>query len=79
MNEHAPASKFQRYRQRKRADGFRELRMWVPDLRSPVWQAALARETASIAAGAGDREWDLFVDAEIASWADWTWPADAAR
>ena len=78
MNEHVPPSKFRRYRERKRAAGLRELRMWVPDLRSPVWQAALAGEAASIAHEASrqptddEAAWDRHIDLEMASWDDWT-------
>jgi hypothetical protein len=45
MNE---ASKFARYRARKKAQGLRELRMWVPDVDAPGFQERLDREIAAI-------------------------------
>jgi len=43
MAERDP-SKFRRYRARKKAQGLREIRMWVPDVHSPEFQAQAKRE-----------------------------------
>ena len=40
--------KFRRYRERKKAQGLREVRMWVPDVRTPEFQEALRRQIAAI-------------------------------
>ena len=78
MNEHVAPNKFRRYRERKRAAGFREVRMWVPDLQSPMWQSLIERERASAkreasrAATDVEAAWDRFSELEMASWDDWT-------
>lgn len=49
MNEHsAPlqADKSRRYRERKRAAGLREVRLWLPNVTLPAFQA-LARQNAA--------------------------------
>jgi hypothetical protein len=53
MNE---ASKFARYRARKKAKGLRELRMWVPDVDAPGFQDRLDREMAAINASKENAE-----------------------
>ena len=40
--------KFRRYRERKKAQGLREVRMWIPDARTPEFQKALKRQIAAI-------------------------------
>lgn len=46
MNAPSKQSKFQAYRARKKALGLREVRMWVPDTRSPEFQAEAKRQAA---------------------------------
>lgn len=41
-----PRSKFAAYRARKKAAGLREVRMWVPDTRSPEFRKEAARQAA---------------------------------
>ena len=48
-------SKFARYRARKKAKGLREIRTWVPDVRSPAFQAQARRE-AEILRGAPEEQ-----------------------
>jgi antidote-toxin recognition MazE-like antitoxin len=48
--------KFRRYRERKKAQGMREIRMWVPDVRSPEFQEALRRQIRAMNASAEERE-----------------------
>ena len=63
MNE---ASKFARYRARKKAQGLRELRMWVPDVNSPEFKAQAERE-AKLLRGAPEEQDALdFIEAIIA-------------
>lgn len=46
MNAPPKQSKFQAYRARKKAAGLREVRMWVPDTRSPEFLAEAKRQAA---------------------------------
>ena len=50
------ASKFARYRARKKAQGLRELRMWIPDVNAPGFQQRLDREIAAINAAQDNAE-----------------------
>ena len=58
MNDASPSrqSKFQAYRARKKAAGLREVRIWVPDLRSPEMQAEARRQAALLDRSADERE-----------------------
>lgn len=55
--------KFRAYRARKRAAGFRELRMWIPDLDSPVFRAEAARQAALADQSEEEREISDFMEA----------------
>ncbi|MBA4748605.1 MAG: DUF3018 family protein [Sphingopyxis sp.] len=46
MNSPQHPDKFRVYRARKRAAGLREVRMWVPDTRSPAFRNEAARQAA---------------------------------
>ena len=50
MTDASPArqDKFRRYRARKKAQGLREIRLWVPDVNAPGFQERLAREIEAI-------------------------------
>ena len=56
MNAPPEQSKFQAYRARKRAAGLREIRMWVPDMRLPYWQAEAKRQSALLDHSEDERE-----------------------
>lgn len=58
VNDQSPArtDKFRRYREKKKAQGLRELRMWVPDVNAPGFQERLDREIADINASRSNRE-----------------------
>ena len=56
MNAPPKQSKFQAYRARKKAAGLREVRMWVPDLRSPAMQAEARRQAALLDQTEDERE-----------------------
>ena len=62
MNE---MSKFARYRARKKAQGLRELRMWVPDVRNPEVQARLNRQIDAINRSADSRRVQVEIDSSI--------------
>lgn len=48
MNDASPRKhdKFRVYRARKKASGLREVRLWLPDVRSPVLIAEAKRQAA---------------------------------
>lgn len=50
MNDATPQKpdKFRRYRARKKAQGLREIRMWVPDVNVPGFQDELERACREI-------------------------------
>jgi hypothetical protein len=58
MNDSSPVrqDKFRRFRARKKAQGLREVRMWVPDVRSPEFQARLKEQMEAINASQSERE-----------------------
>ena len=58
MNELGPKrqDKFRAYRARKKAQGLREVRLWVPDLRSPEMQAEARRQGALADQSEDERE-----------------------
>ena len=51
-----PRSKFAAYRARKKAAGLREVRMWVPDTRSPEFIAEAKRQAALLDHSEDERE-----------------------
>lgn len=58
MTDASPArhDKFRTYRERKKAKGLREVRMWVIDVNAPGFQERLDTHIAAINASAEDRE-----------------------
>lgn len=58
MNEASPAKydKYRAYRERKKAKGLREVRMWVLDTRTPEFKEAVKRQAEAIRKSAEDRE-----------------------
>jgi hypothetical protein len=65
MNDASPnrQNKFARYRARKKAQGLREIRMWVPDVNAPGFQERLDEQIARINASQSNREALDFIDA----------------
>jgi hypothetical protein len=51
-----PRSKFAAYRARKKAAGLREIRMWVPDTRTPAFKAEARRQAALLDHSEDERE-----------------------
>ena len=66
MNSPARQDKFRAYRARKKAAGFRELRMWVPDLDSPEFRADALRQAALLDQSDEEREISAFMVAAAA-------------
>lgn len=58
MSAPAPtsSSKFTRYRAKKKAEGKKLLRMWVPDLNAPAMREEIARQVALLRDTPGERE-----------------------
>jgi len=65
MNDARPdrQSKFARYRARKKANGLREFRMWVPDVNASDFQERLNDQIARINASEDEREVMIFCEA----------------
>ena len=61
-----PRSKFAAYRARKKAAGLREVRMWVPDTRSPEFIAEAKRQAALLDKTEEEREISAFMVAATA-------------
>ena len=62
MAERDP-DKFRRYRARKRAQGLREIRMWVLDINAPGFQQLLDEQIERINASEDEREVMIFCEA----------------
>lgn len=56
MNSPVPQDKFRAYRARKKAAGLREVRLWVPDVRSPEFRKEAARQAALLDHSEDERE-----------------------
>lgn len=56
MNSPIQPDKFRAYRARKRAAGLREVRLWVPDTRSPEFRKEAARQAALLDQSDDERE-----------------------
>jgi hypothetical protein len=61
--------KVQEHRQRLRQQGLRPIQVWVPDVRSPAFQSAAHRQSCAVAASAGARGDQAFIDA-VSDWGD---------
>lgn len=49
-------------RERLRARGLRPIQFWVPDVRSPAFRAEAHRQSAVVAASAGEADDQAFID-----------------
>ncbi|WP_309610857.1 antitoxin MazE-like protein [Sphingomonas sp.] len=73
MTEASPErqDKFRAYRAKKKAQGLREVRVWVPDTRTPGFQEAIDRACRAINASEDSRRVQREIDAMTAElWAD---------
>ena len=67
-----PRSKYAAYRARKKAQGLREVRRWVPDTRTPEFRAEAARQAALLDKSEDEREAAEMMRALAAeAWRDW--------
>jgi hypothetical protein len=64
------AERARRYRERKRAAGLRLA--WVPDHRSPAYEARLAQQATAIAGSAGEKEIMGWIE-QVADQTGWVW------
>ena len=74
MNDASPArlDKFRAYRARKKAAGLREVRMWLPDTRSPEFFAEARRQAALADVGKDVGEASEMMQRLAAdAWRDW--------
>ena len=55
--------KVSRHRDRLRRQGLRPIQIWVPDVRSPAFEAAAHLQSAAVAASAHARDDHAFIDA----------------
>lgn len=73
MNDPTPirTDKFRAYRARKKAEGLREFRLWVPDINDRAFQIELDAQIARINTSEDEREVLIFCDhAAEEMWAD---------
>ncbi|MEO6247081.1 MAG: antitoxin MazE-like protein [Sphingomicrobium sp.] len=58
MNEASPPrhDKFRAYRERKKAAGRREVRLWLPDVRSPTFISEARRQAALLDHSSDEQE-----------------------
>jgi hypothetical protein len=55
--------KVQAHRERLRAQGFRPIQIWVPDVRSPTFAAQASRQSRIVASSPHAAEDQAFIDA----------------
>lgn len=63
MNAPDRPDKFRRYRERKKAQGLREVRLWVRDVNAPGFQDELEDQIARINTSEDEREVMIFCEA----------------
>ena len=66
MNAPDRPDKFRRYRERQRARGLKQVRLWVPDPDAPGFRERLAADIARINASTERGEVERFLDAAAA-------------
>jgi hypothetical protein len=57
------------HRARLRAQGLRPIQIWVPDVRAAAFKTEAHRQSRAVAAAAGAREDQAFVDA-VSDWGE---------
>ncbi len=67
MQTHNHPSRFQRFRARRKAQGMKELRLWVPDPAQPGFAAEVKRQVALLRETPEEREALEFIETA----ADW--------
>lgn len=72
MNAPSKQDKFRAYRARKKAAGLREVRLWLPDTRTPEFQKEAKRQAALLNHGRDEQEAVAMMERLTAeSWEDW--------
>ena len=59
----ATREKVRAYRERLRRQGLRPIQIWVPDVRSPEFQAEAHRQSAAVATSPHQADDQAFIDA----------------
>jgi hypothetical protein len=59
-------NKFRAYRERKKAAGLREIRLWVPDMRTPEFWEESVREAEALRNNPGEEETTAWMEALVA-------------
>jgi hypothetical protein len=59
--------KVREHRERLRSQGLRPIQIWVPDVRAPSFRLEAHRQSLAVAASAGAREDQAFIDA-VSDW-----------
>ncbi|RYF47744.1 MAG: DUF3018 family protein [Cytophagaceae bacterium] len=65
----ATRAKVQEHRERLRAQGLRPLQLWVPDVRSPMFEEQAHRQSLAVAKSKHAKKDQDFIDA-ISDWSD---------
>ncbi len=66
---HSDETRFQRFRARRKAQGMKELRLWVPDTKRPGFAKKMKNQLALIEGTAVDRDTLAFIE-HAADWND---------
>jgi len=66
---HSEETRFQRFRARRKAQGMKELRLWVPDTRRPGFAKEMMRQLALIEESPEDGDTLTFIE-HAADWSD---------
>ena len=62
MRSKQTRDKVKAHRERLRRQGLRPIQVWVPDVRSPAFQAEAHRQSLAVARSAQEREDQDFID-----------------
>ena len=62
MRSKRTRDKVKAHRERLRRQGLRPIQVWVPDVRSPAFQAEAHRQSLAVARSAQEREDQDFID-----------------
>ncbi len=66
---HGHETRIQRFRARRKAQGMKELRIWVPDTKRPGFSKEIEHQLALIEGSAEDRDTLAFIE-HTADWSD---------
>ncbi len=66
---HSEETRFQRFRARRKAQGMKELRLWVPDTKRPGFAEEMKMQLAMVEGSMEDEETLAFIE-HAADWSD---------